>query len=113
MKNENSRDISQPDLDKKPAKKDQRTCPNGHTYYKSSDCPVCPICEQNAKPENSFLGQLSAPARRALQNNGLTTLEALAKTTESAVLKLHGMGPGSIPKLRKALEEAGLTFRKN
>lgn len=43
-----------------------RTCPKGHKYYKSTDCPTCPICEQEHKPHNSFLSLLVAPARRAL-----------------------------------------------
>ena len=30
----------------------KRVCPNGHTYYKSSDCPVCPICENEKKQES-------------------------------------------------------------
>ncbi|MGP4040094.1 RNA polymerase alpha subunit C-terminal domain-containing protein [Gracilibacillus sp. D59] len=88
-----------------------RICDNGHKYYKSSDCPVCPICEQERKPGSGFLSLLSAPARRALENNGITTLEQLSTYSEKEILKLHGMGPASIPKLRAALEEYGLSFR--
>lgn len=95
------------------SRKTKRTCPNGHVYYKSSDCPVCPICEQNDKPKDTFLAELSAPARRALQNNGISELSELAQKTEKEILQFHGMGPGSLPKLRKALEEAGLGFRKD
>lgn len=51
-----------------------RTCKNGHNYYKSSDCPTCPVCEKEKKPKDGFLSLLSAPARRALENNGITTL---------------------------------------
>jgi DNA-directed RNA polymerase alpha subunit len=88
-----------------------RICNKGHKYYKSSDCPTCPICEQERKPKNNFLSELGAPARRALENSGITTLEQLSKLTESDVLKLHGMGPGSIPKLRKLLKESKLSFK--
>lgn len=88
-----------------------RTCPKGHTYYKSSDCPTCPTCEQERKPESGFLSVLSAPARRALENNGITTVEQLSKYTEKEIIKFHGMGPASLPKLRAALEENGLSFR--
>lgn len=87
-----------------------RTCPNGHQFYKSSDCPTCPICEQERKPHAGFLSLLGAPARRALEHAGITTIQKLAKHTPSEILKLHGIGPGSIPKLRKALEQEGLTF---
>ena len=93
-------------------KSNKRTCKNGHTYYKTSDCPTCPICEQQLKPSSGFLSILSAPARRALENAGITKIEQLAKKTEKEILKLHGMGPGSIPKLRNALQEVGLSFKK-
>ena len=88
-----------------------RTCKNGHQYYKSSDCPVCPYCEKERKPLNSFLSLLPAPARRALENNNITTLKKLSKYSEEEILAFHGMGPGSIPKLREALKAAGLSFK--
>lgn len=91
--------------------KSKRTCPNGHTYYKGSDCPTCPICEQQRAPQTGFMASLGAPARRALENAGIRTLDELSRWTEHDVLKLHGMGPSSLPKLRKALEEKGLSFR--
>lgn len=91
--------------------KELRTCSLGHKYYKSSDCPTCPICEQENKPDNGFLSLLSAPARRALENNGIITLQNLSKYSEKEILQFHGMGPASLPKLRTALEEIGLTFK--
>lgn len=88
-----------------------KTCSNGHKFYKSSDCPTCPICEKEKKPKNEFLAQLASPARRALMNEGITTLKQLSKYNEKEILKLHGMGQSSIPKLKKALADAGLAFR--
>ena len=88
-----------------------RTCPKGHEYYKSSDCPTCPICEQDKKPKDGFLSELPAPARRALENNGITTLKKLSEFTEKEILQFHGMGPASIPRLRGALQEQGLGFK--
>lgn len=93
-------------------KKNRRTCPRGHRYYKSSDCPTCPICEAEKKPQSGFLSWLSAPARRALESIGATTLQQLARHTEKEILDLHGMGPASMPKLREALKQEGLSFRK-
>lgn len=83
--------------------KQQRTCKNGHTYFKSSDCPTCPVCEQERKPELGFMSTLSAPAGRALRNAGIQTLEDLTTFTETELLALHGMGPSSIPKLKAML----------
>ncbi|MFD1138027.1 RNA polymerase alpha subunit C-terminal domain-containing protein [Paenibacillus urinalis] len=89
-----------------------RTCSKGHQYYKSSDCPTCPTCEKERKPDSGFLALLSAPARRALEHHGITTLEQLSTYSEKEILKFHGMGPASLPKLRAALEETGLAFRR-
>lgn len=88
-----------------------KTCNKGHKYYKSSDCPACPICEEEHKPKDDFLSILGAPARRALENNGITTLEQLSKYTEKEILSLHGMGKSTIPKLQKLLSGNGLSFR--
>lgn len=92
------------------AKKILKSCKNGHQFYKSSDCPTCPFCEQERKPKDSFLSLLGAPARRALENNGITTLQQLSKYSEKEVLNFHGMGKSTIPKLKKFLLESNLTF---
>jgi predicted RecB family nuclease len=91
-------------------KKPLRTCPKGHKYYKSSDCPTCPLCEAEHKHETGFLSVLGAPARRALEREGITTSTQLSARSEKEILKLHGMGPSSIPKLRAALAKEGLSF---
>jgi len=93
--------------------KNLRTCENGHNYYKSSDCPTCPVCEAERKPKTGFLSLLSAPARRALENADITTLEKLSKHSEATILKLHGIGKTTIPKLREVLEAENLTFSKS
>ena len=93
------------------SKKNLRTCNKGHKYYKSSDCPTCPTCEQERKPDNGFLSLLSAPARRALENNGITSVQKLSTYSEKEILQFHGMGPASLPKLRSALKKIGLSFR--
>jgi hypothetical protein len=35
----------------------------------------------------------------------------LSKKTKKEILKLHGMGPSSIPKLEQKLKAAGLGFK--
>jgi DNA-directed RNA polymerase alpha subunit len=89
----------------------KRTCKNGHSYIKSSDCPVCPICEKENKPETEFLSQLAAPARRALENNGINSVQKLSKFTETEILAFHGMGKASLPTLKMALKQKGLKFK--
>jgi hypothetical protein len=53
---------------------------------------------------------LAAPARRALATAGYTTLEQLAEVRERDIAGLHGMGPNTLEKLRRALAEHGLSF---
>lgn len=88
-----------------------RTCSKGHQYYKSTDCPTCPICEEAKRPKEGFLSLLSAPARRALENAGIKTLKQLSKYTEQDILKLHGIGKTAIPILKEELKNAGLRFK--
>jgi NADH:ubiquinone oxidoreductase subunit F (NADH-binding) len=89
-----------------------KTCSRGHKFYKTSSCPTCPVCEKENKPPTGFLSIIAAPARRALESEGIVTPQQLAERTEKQILQLHGMGPGSIPKLRSALEAVGLGFKK-
>lgn len=90
-----------------------RTCPVGHRFEKSSDCPTCPQCEAAKKPASGFLARVSAPAFRALQGAGLTTLKKVASRSEKDLLALHGFGPAALPTLRAELKANGLTFKPN
>lgn len=87
-----------------------KTCKNGHQYFKTSDCPTCPVCEAERKPKDGLLSRLGAPARRALEQNGILTAEDLSKYTKDEVLKFHGIGKSSLPVLLEALNEEGLKF---
>jgi hypothetical protein len=40
-------------------------------------------------------------------------LEGLAKYPEKEILKFHGMGKSSLPILKKALDQQGLSFKEN
>ena len=61
-------------------------------------------------PESGFLSKLSSPARNALVHEGIDTLQKLSKYTEKDILKIHGIGPASLPLMRTLLEE-GLSFK--
>lgn len=54
------------------------------------------------------LPRISAPAARALEGAGITTLEQAAGLGETALLALHGIGPRGVAILRKALADLGL-----
>ena len=92
--------------------KSLRVCEKGHKYYKSSECRSCPTCDKENKPKSGFLSKLSSPARNALLHEGIGTLQELSKYTEKEILKIHGIGPASLPILRTSLQEAGLSFKE-
>lgn len=94
------------------AEKSLRVCEKGHKYYKSSECPSCPMCDKENKPERGFLSKLSSPARNALVHEGIDTMQELSKYTEKEILKIHGIGPASLPTMRVLLEEEGLSFKE-
>lgn len=96
-----------------PSKKSLRTCDKGHKYYKSSDCPTCPICEQERKPESGFLSLLSAPARRALEHNGITSLQQLSNYSEKEILQFTGWDPLLYQNLGLLCRQMGYHSKKN
>ena len=98
--------------DRKNAGKKAKICKEGHSFFKTSECPVCPVCEKNRQPNEGILSFLGAPARRALEQKEIDTFLKLSRMKESELLALHGFGPSSIIRLRKALEEKGLSFSK-
>ncbi|MGN7401753.1 RNA polymerase alpha subunit C-terminal domain-containing protein [Cytobacillus praedii] len=92
--------------------KSLRVCEKGHTFYKSSECESCPSCDKENKPQSGFLSKLSSPARNALIHKGIDTLQELSNYTEKEILKLHGIGPASLPILRSSLQKEGLSFKE-
>lgn len=91
----------------------KKTCSNGHTFFKTSDCPTCPECERTVKPTTGIGSVISAPARRALENAGIHSPEQLTNWSVNELLQLHGIGKTSIPKLEQYLADHQLTFKKN
>jgi hypothetical protein len=59
------------------------------------------------------LDKLAAPARRALANAGITSLDDLTKFTEKQISDLHGVGPNAMRDLQTALDTAGLKFAES
>jgi hypothetical protein len=90
-----------------------RTCVEGHQYHKSSDCPVCPLCESQKKSQIEFLNKIGAPARRALEQQGIQNLKQVAKYSERELLALHGVGPNAVRRLKIFLDEQRLSFKKD
>jgi hypothetical protein len=58
-----------------------------------------------------LLVKLAAPARRALLNADIKTLEGLAKRSESEILGLHGIGKNAKTVIKASLAEHGLSLK--
>lgn len=93
-------------------KKAVRTCKNGHQYYKSSDCPTCPICEAKKKPATEWMTNFGAPARRAFENAGIKSLKQFAKHSQDEIAELHGIGPNAMSKLKTIMKKQNIDFKK-
>jgi hypothetical protein len=57
-----------------------------------------------------FLVSIAAPARRALATAGITNPHQISTRTENELLKLQGVSPSTIPKLKTALKVHGLSL---
>jgi hypothetical protein len=64
------------------------------------------------KQDTSDLPKTSAPAQRALESIGITTLKQLTEITEAELLMLHGMGQKAVRILREELKAKGWSFRE-
>jgi len=93
--------------------KTRRQYVNGNEYIKSSNCVVCPICERSIPINNLFLKQFSAPARRALENIGISKLNDLANYKENEVSDLHGIGANALNTMKTLMETNNINFKKN
>ena len=60
----------------------------------------------------SDLPKIGAPATRALEAAGYTTLKQLTRVTEAEIAQLHGMGPKALGILREALKADVLSFKQ-
>ncbi|WP_283133192.1 helix-hairpin-helix domain-containing protein [Rhizohabitans arisaemae] len=63
-----------------------------------------------AEQDADFIAGFGEPARRALAGAGYTTPGLLASADAAAVLRLHGIGPKVLNRIREALAEQGLSF---
>lgn len=91
-----------------------KVCKNGHTFEKTSDCPVCPLCsreEMSSKYGEEF-PSIGAPAFRALDRAGITTLKDLTSFSAKELLALHGFCPKALRLLQDSLEKRKMSLMK-
>lgn len=63
------------------------------------------------KKQESDFPNIGAPATRALEIEGYTTLKQLTKVSEAELAQLHGVGPKAIRILGEALKAKGWSFK--
>lgn len=68
--------------------------------------------DKHQLPQESDLPWMSKPANRELLNAGYYKLEQFTEVTEKEISKIHGVGPKAIRILNEALQERGLSFKK-
>ncbi|XDD46015.1 hypothetical protein AB3N60_15055 [Leptospira sp. WS39.C2] len=67
-----------------------------------------------ANMNENFLSFLGAPAQRALLGElGISKLEDLSRYTKKDLLRLHGFGPSSLPKLEIELRKLGIKLKES
>lgn len=64
----------------------------------------------NHQQEIDLPPDIGKPARGALVHAGYRRLDQLTGTNGAEILKLHGMGPKALGRLRDALDARGLSF---
>lgn len=63
------------------------------------------------EPANERLPRIGAPATRALEGAGYTTLRSLAGVSRAELLRLHGMGPKALRILEAEMAKRGHSLR--
>jgi len=66
--------------------------------------------QPNLEAQSDLPPKLGAPAERALAAAGYMRLEQFTQVSEADLLKLHGVGPNAVGKIRSALAAKGLSF---
>jgi DNA-directed RNA polymerase alpha subunit len=57
-----------------------------------------------------LLQKLAKPAQRAIQNEGITTIEQLSKYSEKEFSELHGIGKNALNITKQTMSEYDLSF---
>ncbi len=56
---------------------------------------------------------VAVPARRALENKKIDSLEKLSYFSENEIMQLHGFGKNTMKKLKNYMQEQKVSFKKN
>jgi DNA-directed RNA polymerase alpha subunit len=64
----------------------------------------------NSMQIDILLKKLAKPAQRAIENEGIATLEQLTEYSEKEFRELHGIGKNAMNIIKQTLSENGLAF---
>lgn len=57
-----------------------------------------------------LLQKLAKPAQRAIQNEGITSIEQLSEYSEKEFSELHGIGKNAMDIIKRIMHEKGFSF---
>jgi DNA-directed RNA polymerase alpha subunit len=66
---------------------------------------------KNTFPIDTLI-KLATPAKRALQNANIQSLNDFGNFTETEIASLHGIGLNALEKIKEAMKQNQITFRK-
>ncbi|WP_300350840.1 hypothetical protein [Chryseobacterium sp.] len=69
--------------------------------------------DHHAEKNNFLQGVVTVPARRALENKKIDSLEKLSYFSENEIMQLHGFGKNTMKKLKNYMQEQRVSFKKN
>jgi ERCC4-type nuclease len=69
--------------------------------------------DHHAEKNNFLQGVVAVPARRALENKKIDSLEKLSYFSENEIMQLHGFGKNTMKKLKNYMQEQKVSFKKN
>ncbi|WP_228444902.1 helix-hairpin-helix domain-containing protein [Chryseobacterium echinoideorum] len=71
-----------------------------------------PFSQAGQQQQDLFLkGLIAAPARRALANEKIDSLEKLSRYSEKEIMQLHGFGKNAMQKLKAHMRENHIYFK--
>lgn len=71
------------------------------------------ICHDKHQVLDKFRDlNISMPAKRALEREGINSVQELAGFSEEQLLSLHGLGKTAIPQIKQDLRTLGLELKK-
>lgn len=87
-----------------------KNCPNGHEFLSNWDDDECPKCKNVITEESSIEKIVNPTAKSLIESIGIKKIGDFRKIKESDIIKINGIGKGTVAKLKKSLEKMEIEF---